>query len=91
MLNCTTGIPSKTELKFLFRKWQRNYWEHIIRDERAYFMIREYIQNNPTKWEMDCFHGSTNENELQEPSAEYHTDISHHDESYTVNEWFEIR
>ncbi len=45
------------------RLWQRNYWEHIIRDERSHFMIRD-DENNPTKWEMDRFRGSTNENEL---------------------------
>lgn len=27
--------------------WQRNYYEHVIRNEKALFKIREYIQNNP--------------------------------------------
>ena len=27
--------------------WQRNYWEHIIRDETEYIKIVEYIRNNP--------------------------------------------
>lgn len=27
--------------------WQRNYYEHIIRNEKALNKIREYIQNNP--------------------------------------------
>jgi len=27
--------------------WQRNYFEHVIRDEKALKEIREYIQNNP--------------------------------------------
>ena len=27
--------------------WQRNYYEHIIRNENALAKIREYIQNNP--------------------------------------------
>ena len=27
--------------------WQRNYYEHVIRDEDALFKIREYIENNP--------------------------------------------
>ncbi|MCX6580233.1 MAG: hypothetical protein NT166_08615 [Candidatus Aminicenantes bacterium] len=26
---------------------QRNYYEHIIRDEHELFQIREYIENNP--------------------------------------------
>jgi len=32
------------------RIWQRNYYEHIIRDDQAYYRIREYIRNNPMKW-----------------------------------------
>jgi len=27
--------------------WQRNYYEHVIRNEAALSKIREYIQNNP--------------------------------------------
>lgn len=33
--------------------WQRNYYEHIIRHERALNRIREYIQTNPMRWQMD--------------------------------------
>ena len=33
--------------------WQRNYYEHIIRNEEDYFMIREYIRTNPQNWEKD--------------------------------------
>jgi len=33
--------------------WQRNYFEHIIRDERELNRIRRYIINNPAKWEYD--------------------------------------
>jgi REP element-mobilizing transposase RayT len=33
--------------------WQRNYYEHIIRNENKLNRIREYIQNNPMKWEFD--------------------------------------
>jgi hypothetical protein len=33
--------------------WQRNYYEHIIRKENELNRIREYIQNNPMKWEFD--------------------------------------
>lgn len=33
--------------------WQRNYYEHIVRDERDLNRIREYITANPALWEMD--------------------------------------
>ncbi len=33
--------------------WQRNYYEHVIRDEAELQKIRQYIHNNPLKWELD--------------------------------------
>ena len=36
-----------------FYIWQRNYWEHIIRDDISYENISQYIINNPTKWNND--------------------------------------
>ena len=33
--------------------WQRKYYDHIIRSERALTNIREYIRNNPIKWHVD--------------------------------------
>lgn len=37
------------------RLWQRNYYEHIIRNEISYNNICWYIMNNPQKWEDDKF------------------------------------
>ncbi len=33
--------------------WQRNYWEHVVRNEQELNRIRIYIRNNPAQWEMD--------------------------------------
>jgi putative transposase len=33
--------------------WQRNYYEHIVRDDDELNHIREYIICNPTKWDHD--------------------------------------
>lgn len=33
--------------------WQRNYYEHVIRNERELERAREYIVNNPAKWMLD--------------------------------------
>jgi putative transposase len=33
--------------------WQRNYYEHVIRDEKELQAIREYIRYNPLKWDED--------------------------------------
>ena len=37
------------------RLWQRNYYEHIVRDEGDYIRLSTYIKNNPQKWEEDMF------------------------------------
>ena len=33
--------------------WQRNYYEHIIRDQAELECVRDYINDNPEKWERD--------------------------------------
>jgi putative transposase len=39
--------------------WQRNYYEHIIRSDRAHKIIQEYIHKNPSKWKDDQLHPET--------------------------------
>ena len=39
-----------------FSPWQKSFHDHIIRNERDYLRIAEYIENNPVTWEHDCFH-----------------------------------
>jgi len=36
--------------------WQRNYYEHVIRNEQSYLKIAEYIINNPLKWKDDEYY-----------------------------------
>ena len=31
-------------------KWQARFYERVIRDDKEYFFIQEYINNNPTIW-----------------------------------------
>ena len=38
------------------RIWQRNYHDHIIRDDVDLQRIRQYIQDNPMKWAFDQLH-----------------------------------
>jgi len=33
--------------------WQRNYYEHVIRNEDEFNQVREYIINNPLQWQFD--------------------------------------
>ncbi len=35
--------------------WQRNYYEHIIRDERSLHRIQQYVDNNPQRWHLDRY------------------------------------
>ena len=42
----TPGIPV----------WQRNYYDHIIRNENSMNKIREYIRYNPMRWEEDEYY-----------------------------------
>ena len=44
-LRTTPGVPV----------WQRNYYEHIIRSERALQAIRQYILDNPFRWHLDRY------------------------------------
>jgi REP element-mobilizing transposase RayT len=39
--------------------WQRNYWEHIIRNETELNRLREYIRYNPAEWESDELHSAS--------------------------------
>ncbi len=34
--------------------WQRNYYEHVIRNEVSLSEIRQYIRDNPAEWALDC-------------------------------------
>ena len=47
------GFKSNVSRKIGFSIWQRNYYEHIIRDEKELNKYRQYIKNNPSKWDED--------------------------------------
>ena len=37
------------------RIWQRSFYDHIIRNENDFNEIWMYIENNPLKWQEDCY------------------------------------
>ena len=47
------GVRANEWQPFRGRLWQRNYYEHVIRDDEELGRAREYIVNNPLKWELD--------------------------------------
>ena len=34
-------------------QWQKSFYDHIIRNEKSFYYIREYIRNNPINWGED--------------------------------------
>ena len=46
--------------------WQRNYYEHVIRDEVDLRRIEDYIQNNPLRWGQDQLHPQASPNKFNQ-------------------------
>ena len=62
-INQTRNTPGR-------QLWQRNYWEHIIRNDGELRRIRQYIADNPIKWHTDRNnpgHGNT----IADPQTPY--------------------
>lgn len=47
------GVKTLGWPPFRGRLWQRNYYEHIIRDDESLNRIRRYIAENPLRWRLD--------------------------------------
>jgi putative transposase len=47
------GVKTASWPAFNGRLWQRNYYEHVIRDDQSLNRIRHYIVDNPARWEFD--------------------------------------
>ncbi len=45
-INALLGTPGMV-------RWQRGFYDHIIRDVHSLHRIREYMQNNPMQWLLD--------------------------------------
>jgi REP element-mobilizing transposase RayT len=35
-------------------EWQKSFYDHVIRNEKAYLRLKEYVINNPIKWHLDA-------------------------------------
>jgi len=47
------GVKQYGWAPFPGRLWQRNYYEHIVRNENEMSRMRKYIRNNPAQWATD--------------------------------------
>jgi REP element-mobilizing transposase RayT len=52
-IGVTKGCRQHTNVHHI---WQRNYYEHIIRNARSHRQIADYIATNPLRWEQDALH-----------------------------------
>lgn len=50
------GVKNQRWQSFNKRLWQRNYYEHIVRNDSDFIRIQQYIQNNPALWQQDTLH-----------------------------------
>ncbi len=49
------GVRRRSWPPFDRRLWQRNYYEHMVRTERALQAIQQYIADNPARWHLDRY------------------------------------
>ena len=49
-------LKSYTTHKYGGILWQRSFYDHVIRSEKDYQKIWEYIDTNPIKWADDCYY-----------------------------------
>ncbi|MFH1699322.1 MAG: transposase [Candidatus Zixiibacteriota bacterium] len=62
LLSKTIAAFKTTASKYIHKagfdkfKWQRSFYDHVIRNEKSLLEIREYIRNNPLKWDLDKYH-----------------------------------
>ncbi len=64
------GVKNNGWQRFDGKLWQRNYWEHIIRNENEYQRIARYIIDNPQKWDLDKLNGGAG-NQIMETGRAY--------------------
>jgi REP-associated tyrosine transposase len=63
----TRMIRQTANLKFA---WQRNYYEHVVRNEESLNRIRQYILENPARWAIDRENPDTSNPEAENPWEE---------------------
>ena len=47
------GVIAGVWAPFQKRLWQRNYYEHVVRNDASLAELRQYILDNPTRWAFD--------------------------------------
>ena len=47
------GVNAGAWPSFRKRLWQRNYYEHVVRNDASLAELRQYILDNPARWAFD--------------------------------------
>jgi REP element-mobilizing transposase RayT len=50
------GIDGENWTPFEGKLWQRSFHDHIIRGEKDFLRIQQYIKDNPARWLEDKFY-----------------------------------
>ena len=53
-----SAVVRYTKLNDISFEWQARYHDHIVRNQEEMNNIANYIEQNPAKWESDCFYGN---------------------------------
>ena len=56
------GVNEKGWIPFQRRLWQRSYYDHVIRNQRAYDYVLNYIYKNPEGWKKDLLNADSVDN-----------------------------
>jgi len=54
--NMVQGLKGAVTRELGYSPWQRSYYDHVIRNDKDYVRIWEYIENNPLQWNLDKFY-----------------------------------
>jgi len=50
------NLKRAVSMDIKFSPWQKSFHDHIIRDEKSFLEIAEYVRTNPENWESDMFY-----------------------------------
>lgn len=64
------GVKNHGWEPFKNHLWQRNYFDHIVRDANSYSEISDYIKKNPARWTEKLLYGKMDKGDIYSTNAE---------------------
>ena len=53
--------------RYAYFGWQRNYYDHVIRNGAELDRVRQYIQDNPLQWDLGRENPAVTKRRAEEP------------------------